>query len=285
MEQPNIRGLMVNGDQYVERVCSVMRQFEMVRNALAEFRDNATKQDHIAQEAISSFLKGFRKIYEKAFKNQQRSEPKPEPHRSAGVSPENEVYGFHSEHEHVREHFRLIGDEAKGKFVQSVETALNGVNQNELILMVALFEMQMKEIHREILRQEPVLLNTERQIPLGKIIAEGVDGILQLEIEREVQSLDRKTVDERATYFQQRLGLDWRSAVELQAVRRMIEARNKLLHEQPNMTVTNDQLQEVRTVILGLPFHCCEQCIKKHPDAFEQWDGWLTTDWHAEDLD
>src|ERR1035437_7330242 len=52
---------------------------------------------------------------------------------------------------------KIINDfeeNAKTEYIGEVEVACNRVNQNELIMLVALFEMQMKDIHREILLQD-----------------------------------------------------------------------------------------------------------------------------------
>ena len=84
----------------------------------------------------------------------------------------------------------------------------------------------------------------ERQVPLGRIIAEGADAVIEFEIEREVQALDHKTVEERAKYFQERLQLNWKQCTDFQSVQRVLEIRNQLLHENPGMTVTDSQLEK-----------------------------------------
>jgi hypothetical protein len=130
---------MVDGDQYIERVSSVMKQFEMARTALLEFRDNPAKQESVAHDAVSSFLKTMRKMFAKA----KDFEIERAPEWPCQPLSENVVYGIHSEHEHVRNQLRQIGDEAREAFVGKVDISLNRVNQNELILLVALFESQM----------------------------------------------------------------------------------------------------------------------------------------------
>jgi hypothetical protein len=281
---------MVDGDQYVERVISVMKQCEMARNALGEFRDDPIKQEQIAQDAVSSFLRSFRKMVAKAMllsDNEQSDGASAIKHDTpSDIKSENIVYGIHSEHEHVRTQLRSVGDDAKAEFVSKVQVALNRINQNELIMLVALFETQMKAIHREVLRQEPSLLSADRSVPLGKLISEGFERTIESEIDREVQSLDRKAVDGRAAYFQVRLRLHFDDSGEMRGWwQKMIDARNGLLHEDPDMTITEDQLKAVRDVVLFLPFRHCQQCVTRYPQGFRQWDGWLTTDWSSYDVD
>jgi hypothetical protein len=255
---------MVDGDQYVERITSVMKQFKMVREALNTLEDPA-KLAAVADEEVSSTRKVLSEMFRKSLALKGR------PTESAAVTAEQTS----SSHTFVDQYFETIRNEAMSSFLRQVEDARNRVNQNELILLVALFEMQMKDIHREVLRLDPSLLNADRQVPLGRIIAEGSEAVIRLEIEREVQSMDRKSLAERATHFQQRLRIDWPDNPDVSAVRRVVEARNRVLHEDPGMTVSDDQLQEVLLVALFLPFHCCRQCVERYPAGFRQWEGWL----------
>ncbi len=40
-----------------------------------------------------------------------------------------------------------------------------------------------------------------------------------------------------------------------------------------DMTMTDDQLQEARSVSRRLTFHYCRQCVERYPTKFEQWDA------------
>jgi len=172
---------------------------------------------------------------------------------------------------------RIINEfeqKARDEYVGDVELALNRVNQNEFIMLVALFEIQMKDIHREILLQDQKLLSPDRQVPLGRLISGGFDAVLELEIEREVQSLDRKNFEERASYFQSRLGLVWPKEPTPTAAREILDIRNRLLHEDADLSIADDKLGEAREVAFMLSYCFCLQCAARYPKGFQQWDGY-----------
>jgi hypothetical protein len=250
----------------------------MVREALGNFRDDPAKQAAIAEERVSSFLKGIHRMLRESGLFQDPPQPTVAPHEQI-FSLDNELKSAEPPPEHVKRTLDEVAHDAKLDFVRQTEEARNRVNQNELILLVALFEVQMKDIHREILLQEPSLLNTDRQISLGRMIAEGSEAVIQLEIDREVQLLDRKRPDERARYFHQRLRLNWLN--QMPQVQRVLDTRNRLLHENSGMTVGDDELKEARSVALGIPFECTRQCVERYPTVFTQWEGWLKD--HAAD--
>jgi len=301
---------MVDGDKYLERATSVVSQFEMVRKAVRALTESA-QLTAVADKEVAHFLKFFRKVWKEAdrlreerqhvVRNTSKSpasaggiETNDRPMLDVvtadeGVVPEGgEANAIRSHAERTLENMR---SEAKARHIKKVEDVLNRVNQNELILLVALFEMQMKDIHREILQQNRSLLNLDRQVPLGKIVAEGTEAVVQLEIEREVQSHDRKNCSERAAYFRQRLDLEWPDEVGPAVVGEVLELRNRLLHEDPDMSISADQLEEVKRVTLLLPINLCYACATKYPDGFHIWDGWITgealkrPDWDKDDDD
>jgi hypothetical protein len=271
---------MVNGDDYVERVISVMRQFDMVRKALVDFRDSPARLEQVAHDSVSELLETIRR-----FSGSRLSGAQERRTESRKPLPEDLVHGFYAEHESVKQHFREVGEDAKNDFVEKARVALNRVNQNELILMVALFESQMKEIHRGVLRQAPALLKSDRQVSLGRLISDGAESLIELEIEREAQSLDRKSVKDRAAYFHKHLGLEVDDAESIRCWEQMVEARNELLHGDCDKEITDSQLKLMHAVVLLVPFRYCEQCAKRYPKGFSQWEGWLTTDWSSYNLD
>lgn len=154
----------------------------------------------------------------------------------------------------------------KGGFPAKHKELENRLAQNEIILMVAVFEDMLKSIHREMLRQKPTFLNPDREIPLGKLTALGGEKVIEEEIERAVQSLDRQTVAERAKAFQ-KIGLPWNTKPEdIEGITRL---RNEILHENVDRSVSGWELHKCRTLMTGLPLHLCYTGWQLFPDAFE----------------
>jgi hypothetical protein len=157
-------------------------------------------------------------------------------------------------------------EQMKGGFPNDKKEIENRLAQNEIILMVAVFEDQMKSIHREILQQNPKLLNDERAIPLGRLTSMGEKAIIEEEIERAVQLLDRSKVQDRAKSFE-KLGIPWEMPVE--KVERILNLRNEILHKDMNKEVSGWDLTHTYGIILVLPWGLCSKASKLYPNAFE----------------
>lgn len=267
---------MVDGDRYISRITSVLKQFEMARKAVSDLKDDESRLVPVVQKKAKEHLRSFARILKKADRLRQTSGQDSQRMKAPKVAADEEA---------VARVIREFEDKARDEFVGEVELACNRVNQNEFIMLIALFEVQIKDIHREILRQEPKLLSPERQVPLGRLISEGFDAILELEIEREVQSLDRKNFEERAAYLQSRLRLAWPDRPCPKAAREVLEIRNRLLHEDADLNITEQQLWDAREVALMLSYHFCLQCAERYPKAFTQWDGYADAAARADELD
>ena len=61
---------------------------------------------------------------------------------------------------------KILRDQLKGGFPERHKDLENRLAQNEVILLVAVFEDLVKSVHREVLKQNPKLLDGTRQIPL-----------------------------------------------------------------------------------------------------------------------
>jgi hypothetical protein len=95
--------------------------------------------------------------------------------------------------------------------------------------------------------------------------------MIEEEIEREVQALDRKTVSDRAKYFEERLGIDWCGGHFLSFVSDAIELRNRLLHLEPDLQVSDAEVGKVRWITSMLPYYCCLKGSERFPAAFPGW--------------
>jgi len=154
----------------------------------------------------------------------------------------------------------------KGGFPDDKKDLENRLVQNEIILLVAVFEDQMKSIHREMLRQNPKLLSPDRDIKLGRLAEVGETAIIEEEIERAVNSLDRQNVADKAKAFE-KLGLKWNTKVE--DIERISGLRNEILHQDTNKEVTGWDLSHTRTLVASLPAYLCLKGNRLYPDAFE----------------
>jgi hypothetical protein len=154
----------------------------------------------------------------------------------------------------------------KGRFPRDKKDIENRLAQNEIILVAAVFEDMMKSIHREILRQNPKLLDADRQINLGKLAAMGESAVIAEEIERAVQSLDRKNVQDRAKAFE-KLGMPW--DVKPEDVEEILNLRNQILHEDTNILVNGWNLASMLSMAVRLPLTLCRKAARIYPNGFE----------------
>lgn len=239
---------MVNANDYIARVVSAIQQSKLARRTLHEFGESPIALARlIAEEAT-----GLRELFQKAGDPAAPDEV---------IKRRNQLLDRYSENR-------------QASLPSQLASVGNRLSQNELILLVALFEDQMKQIHREVLIQDPTCLNPERTVPLGKLFSDGIDAVLADEIEREVQSLDRKSVSERAKYFRERLQIDWVGGTAVPFVERVISLRNDILHSSIDRVVSNSQVEEARFVALTVPMHCCLCAAERFPLAFP---GWITS--------
>ena len=80
-----------------------------------------------------------------------------------------------------------FSEEGSSKYLQGTKENLpkrldevrNRIRQNKLVLVVTAFESFMKDIHREVFRQNPTLLKPDRQIPLGKVVSTSKEEIVE----------------------------------------------------------------------------------------------------------
>lgn len=237
---------MITWDNYWKRFVDVFIQFDLAKKAISGFRDTP--------EVIRKFA-------------------------------EKELEGLRNQ---MQEHFKKKGQDPKDSWLYDetkVEKYLEGtidtipsrladienrMNQNHLILQVTLFETFMKDIHREILRQDPKLLKPDRKIPLGRVISAGLNSIIDEEIEREVHSLDRKSIEERCEYFKDRLSIDWSfDGTVIPLIKSIIDQRNAILHKDPDIKVDRFDLQVALSICMGIIMVTIVQAHLLFPDSFE----------------
>jgi hypothetical protein len=236
---------MVDGDQFFERVVSVREQYRFALRALQSFQNTKETVEQFAKEELDSLHGLLRTALQRA---------------GGGVE---EHWAF------TKEGIDKYLDGVRNDLPRRVRETENRLRQNELILLMAIAEEQLKEIHREILRQNPSLLDPQRQIPLGALITEGQNEIMQIEIERAVQTLDRKSIEQRAKHFQDHLGIDWFGGTIVPIWKAAAERRNAVLHEDVNAIVTEGNILSAMIAAVALPMYCCLQAAVLYPKGFK----------------
>jgi len=100
---------------------------------------------------------------------------------------------------------------------------------------VAILEDHIKQCARILLLDNPRALDSQRQNPLGRLISMGKDEVILQEVERCVQSLDRKSVEKRVNFFNKNFGLDFFGEPGKTLLKNITDKRNRLLHEEPGI--------------------------------------------------
>ena len=236
---------MLSWEDYWKRFIDVFIQFDLARKAISGFRDTPEAVKKYAEEEFENLRKDVQNHFEQQ-----------------GLNPHNTWMYENTKVEKYLE-----------DTMSSVPTRLkhveNRINQNQLIIQVALFETFMKDIHREVLRRNPGLINPDKKVSIGRIVSEGLNSIIEEEIEREVHGLDRKSIEERCEYFKSRLAIDWSfDGTVLPPIKAVLESRNAILHEKPDLEVTEIELTLGMSILIGIPMVALVQAHLHYPDTF-----------------
>ena len=142
------------------------------------------------------------------------------------------------------------------------ETIQDGTNASELLIRVALFESFMKDIHAEVLRASPALLakiRPDQQVKYKDIFTStaSFQAILNQQILRELDEVDRLPFHWRAKYFDKQLNLPMADEETLEFVVGIMELRNEISHENPLKTVSPTDLEKAVKVLKQIPARIC----------------------------
>jgi hypothetical protein len=110
-------------------------------------------------------------------------------------------------------------------------------------------------------------------VPIGRVIGTGWENVLLEEIEREVQSLDRKSVEDRAKYFRKTLNIDWFGGTIVPLLRKVILERNTVLHDDPDRQVDGMVVDLAHMVCVAIPWVSVAQAAVLYPGGFEMIEG------------
>jgi hypothetical protein len=159
------------------------------------------------------------------------------------------------------------------RLARELQQFLLRLNQNELVLKVALFETFLKNVHRTVLRRNPRLLRGDKTpILLGDLVDRGFDAIIEEEIESRLVAIDRKPVHARAEYFRDRLQAPWGPLELVNAAHWSTKLRNRILHEDPDAKVSPEDLNDTVIMALCISGFVCQSLVERHPDAFNPQD-------------
>jgi hypothetical protein len=233
-------------NEYLERLMSVKIQFNFARNAIDKFKTTPEALDKFAKEEYQGVIEIIEENISRTKMKRQEIDL---------LNPRGAAYL----------------DSVKNSVPDRLVDVENRLNQNELILSISILETFMKDVHREILRQQPSLLKADRDVKLGKIISIKIEQVIEEEIDREVQALDRKNVKEKAKYFKDKLKVDWTfDGTIIPLMESVIEKRNEILHGNPNAEIDEIDKASSSMACMGIPFMAVVHASALYPDGFEK---------------
>lgn len=241
---------MISWKAYFDRFTSIFMQFDLTRKAISGFKDTPEATKSYANNEIESLTGAMKKHYSDSGKDFSDS--------------------WLNDASRVKNYFEHIIYDVPNRLTD----VDNRINQNELLIRMALLESFMKDLHREMLIINPTFLNATKKIPLGRAISIGFENILQEEIEKEVHALDRKNAREKSAYFKDKLSIDYSfDGTIIPLLEHAIGTRNKILHEEPNSEVDKMSLGLSHLVGMAIPLVSILQAYIQHPSKFEPPDN------------
>jgi hypothetical protein len=206
---------MITWEYYFEQMVKLRVEFQLADAAISGWAHSQEALDKYSADQLEDLQKLFRE-----------------------GEGQNGAWVF-SDQQRIKNYVDAIKAEAPDR----IPGVMGRLAQHQYILQVTIFESFLKSIHRAILLAQPTLLKHDRHVELGKLISQGSEAIIKAEVEREVQTLDRKDTKDKETYFRDRLGINWFDGTAEPLLAAAVSLRNVILHEDPDRTVTpEDQL-------------------------------------------
>ena len=239
---------MINPDAFLRRIGEIAAQRNLAEHALESLLMNAEAIDDFASTQIEmiqeALLKGKKLV---SFDVKQSW-----PFSAKGI-----------------ESFK---SGSKSTLPLQVDNLRNRLRQNQLILYHAVTESFLKDIHREILRQDPSLLKPERKIEFQEVLNREKAEIIQGEIESAVVSLDREKPRKRINKLVEMLDIDWIEKKDIEQWENVNDLRNKIMHEDQDLKLTEEILDFTFVICMNLPIALVVKGTVKYPNGFE-WNG------------
>ena len=234
---------MLDWEQYFDRLVGLKIEFELAKKALEDWSGNPEMIRKHAEEDFAS----LREMISKSLTERSVDE------KSHWISNANSVASYL--------------ETAQKQATKGATEFKSRLSQNEFLLQVAIFEGFLKDLHREILKIRPDLLREDRTVPLGKLVSQGADSIVAEEIEREVQALDRQSVEKKADYFRDRLGINWFDHTIVPIMEAVVNARNEILHQNPDRKLSKFESIGLSMVTMMLSLACIVQAAVLYPGS------------------
>ena len=85
--------------------------------------------------------------------------------------------------------------------------------------------------------------------------------------------MDRRSVEQKAVYFRETLGIDWFDGKIVPILAHVINERNAILHNHPDRLVDRVIMQLTHVVCVAIPWVSVVQAAVLYPDGFEMIGG------------
>jgi len=143
----------------------------------------------------------------------------------------------------------------------------NSIRQNSLILALSTFEIFLNDFIRHILKNRPSLLSPNRKIEIGRLLTVGADKVISEEVERQVYTIGRKSVFDRANYFETHLKLCWsKDSSLIETINRINDLRNDIVHKDTELQIKEEDLKEAIRACKAIVFQLTLECMKQYKD-------------------
>lgn len=231
-------------ERFFDRMVQVKVQLDFARGALHTFE----KTPEAVERYLREDLEGFRRLITEGTK-------------TSGIDPKGSW---------------AYQEEGVGKFFASGRDSLLGrldevgfrLNQSQLLLWIAIFEAFMKDCHYEILKQQPKLMDPDRKVALGRLVAIGMNDLLEEEIRRQVSALDRMSIEAQDKYWCETLKVNWFDGKAAPVLKIALDHRNKILHEDPDAATDDDMLGLCLTICTGISWVTIVHGAVLYPKGF-----------------
>lgn len=234
---------MINLNNYIERIIGMFLQYRFAIEAMDRLHDDdSALPEYIEWESKSiTELLGYLRSFPGVVKTR---------YLSADIQELSQYWS--------------------NKLPNDIGKAYTAINQNFIIMGLALFESFLKDVHRAILFKEPKLLPANKKIHLGKLVDSGYKKIIKEEIDRKVASLDRISIQNRAKYFAEDLKIRWSDDHELiEQVSDLNDLRNRILHENPDEEVSSAKILSALLTLIIIPSTLYLHGRKKYTGIFQ----------------
>jgi hypothetical protein len=147
------------------------------------------------------------------------------------------------------------------------------LNASELVLLVAIFEAFLKEIHYHALLAQPKLLargKPNRSVSLKDLFRAGLEQFRCKEAQRQVREVDRLSTRERAKFFQRCLSLRWGDDPDVKRIDQLIHIRHNLVHSTPDRSVADTDVQDARKLFRSVASTVFNKACGLYPTTFSR---------------